>query len=375
MKKHYVIFPCILGALSAACLVLGTMLEERQAVQEAEPEYPAGNLSDSLFVSQNNAYTPSEAFPASVAFAGMPYYCDTVDGASAEVGNGRIYSADGTTFIYLSEHSGEKPAEECILGEFPSALLLDYDPAYSYIRSCRTEEGYINGFAAEYYFDMISVSDGKDARTAYMAAYDLSWEENPVNGRIILGVATTGASSEAFARTKEMLDALAGTLRYDEKLAKQQAGEREKEEGAESAASAEAARPTGSAGEASGEAADADGYISGSDADAAAIPISVPEHYRDMVLSVRYENYCADASYALYAPSGKALTEYRDDGAGTVLFEVGANESGAYTLKVTHYSELGTLSVRVMERADGAQEEEAGETGSLTQEQGAGTAG
>lgn len=357
------------------CLVLYVLITEYSAQQKSLLVYPEGTLSDSLFVSQNNSYTKNDSLPNSHAFLTVPYYIDVMAGSEANVGRGSIIQAAEDIFIYLSEYNPVTDnAESIMLEEFPSALLIDYNPLYTYSQKLETQTGYINGFAANYLFNMITVSNGEISRTAYVAAYDMvsiDHVEDDSYPRIMVAVVTTSANSQSFAVCKNVLDAMALTIRYDEKLAKKIDSEKEKE-AVEAESTKEDSKEESTEGSSKEPDSDipphereAEEYnydftdlIEDNDVDPRFVPLIVDEEYEDMYILVTTDIFVKDSVMTLYSADRKILgvNSVSEDGLINTLHagKVTKEEYGLFVIKVTQFGEYGSMQVDIEDR--GAEE-------------------
>ena len=357
--------------LCVILFILYSLIVSYKETQKTVIVYPEGNLSDSLFVSQNNTYTESDRLPNKYGFETMPYYIDLPDGTVANVGNGSIVQINETSYLFISEYTSDKTAESVMLEEFPSALLIDFDSVYTYAQNLKTQAGYINGFAAQYYFNMLSVSNGNIVKTAYIAAYELrsiDTEEASPN-RLLVGVITTKSDSVSFTNIKNYLDMVTLTVRYDKYLESEQNKKRKEaeEEG-------KAVQDNGSSTETKpadkpveevfsertdelGSLPDADSrttydeLVSDDDVDARVYPISIQKDYEDLFINIKTDVAVEDAKITLYTPYLAEITEkvVSEDGL-TTQFQIGnvtKEQYGNYILKVTHYQEFGKVTAQV----------------------------
>ncbi len=381
MKKSEKIAIGILLPLSIVLLILYVLTTEYARAQQNILAYPEGGLSDSLFVQQNNSYTKNDALPVTFAFNTLPYYIDTMKGSQANVGQGWIIQASDSVFIFLSEYNdtNNDTGEDVILREFPSAILIDYDPVYTYTQQIKSQNGYINGFEAEYSFDMITVSNGKNARTCYYAAYDLKRINEQDHDHMLVAVVTTTADSQSFTVCKNALDAMARSIRYDEKLNKkiEEAKKEQLEKEQVEQAASKSLQETSQESEGSGSNPyikpstvnhpdeliqhrvydyNFDSLVEETDEDAKFVPLTVEKNYSDMYIYFTMENLWEDfapgrCEFTLYNAMREKISspEYSEDGS-KVTFHVGEvtdDQQGLFIIKITHYSDFGKGTVEV----------------------------
>lgn len=312
--------------------------------------YPAGNLSDSLFVAQNTVYVQNNALTHAYALSNLPYTVDVPDGASAYVGNGYVVQAAESLYVYVTCHDVDTDARRAMLGEFPKSLMIDYDPVHTYTQQFAGQSGYTNGFSVDYFFDMLSVSNGSVAKNGYVAAYEIEDPCGDGRGNILICVITTGTDNAAFASAKSVLDAIILTVRYDQKRDRQMG---EQEAGAIKEEPEEAGEPeTGQ----DGGPYDFASLVGDDDVDARFIPFTIDHPYADMFVNCRYDRPVEGAALTLYGPDKQETGDIVLSGDGlTTQFQVGAVKEdmlGVYVVKVTHYAEFSGLSLEVGDAAD-----------------------
>lgn len=358
MTKKEKILIGIFAMLALVCFIAYSLIVQYLLGQQTILIYPDGNLSDSLFVSQNNTYTQSDALPNKTAFNGVPYYVDIPNGTIANVGEGRIVQVNDSVYIYISEFSAGKDAESVILDEFPSALLIDYDPLYTYSQQLKSQTGYINGFAAKYMFDMISVSNGSVVKTAYVAFYDLASADDEALNHILVGVVTTSADTASFVNVKMVLDTVTLTVRYDSFLESEQRKQEKLQKDEDIQKPEEESKPEEDLSsddktikEESTKVRSYKDLITEDDYDARVTPIPITKTYGDMFINIVTDRRIEDSEITLYSPSFEIVGEkvVSEDGLTTQfqLGEITEDMFGDYVLKVTNYGEYSKLSVQV----------------------------
>ncbi len=191
-------------------------------VEDGKPktvEYPPSTLSTDIFDSQNTAYVQQEFLPSSYTFKTVPYTIDVMEGRGAEVNNGHfVYGNEAVTF-YFSETPKEISPHETVLSEYANVVYLNYAKDSSYIQTAFEEAGYINGYLAQYFIDRLLISTGQSITTqsAYVIGYIIDLGEEYDNF-LIVSIATTEESTENLAICKEYVDAMMGTLRFDQEV-------------------------------------------------------------------------------------------------------------------------------------------------------------
>lgn len=312
--------------------------------------YPEGNLSNSLFVAQNTVYVQNSALSQRYALSSMPYTLDVPDGTSANVGNGCVIQATESLYVYITCHDADADAERVMLGEFPQSLMIDFDPAYTYTQQLVSQAGYTNGFSVDYFFDMLSVSNGSAAKNGYVAAYDIIDPYGDGRGNILICVVTTQFDNVAFASTKSILDAIILTIQYDQKMDRQMsqqissAVQEEQEE--------EREQDTGHG----GGTYDFASLVDEGDVDARFIPFTIDHPYADMFVNCKYDKLVEGSTMTLYGPDKLKVGNIVMSADGlTTQFQVGPvseNMLGVYVVKITHYAKYTGLSLEVGDAAD-----------------------
>lgn len=312
--------------------------------------YPDGNLSNSLFVAQNIIYVQNSALTQKYALSSMPYTLDVPAGIRAYVGNGCVIQATGSLYVYITCHDAEVDAERAMLGEFPKSLMIDYDPVYTYTQQLASQTGYTNGFSVDYFFDMLTVSNGSVAKTGYVAAYDIADPYGDGRGDVLICVITTETDNVAFASAKSILDAIILTVQYDQKMDKQMSQQ------AANVAEEEPEEVSGPETGQNGGTYDFASLVGDDDVDARFIPFVVDHPYADMFVNCRYDKLVEDSAMTLYGPDKQKIGDTVISGDGlTTQFQVGpvtGDMLGVYVVKITRYARYSGLSLEVGDAAD-----------------------
>lgn len=312
--------------------------------------YPEGDLSDSLFVAQNTAYVQNGALSQKYALSSMPYTVDVPSGTSASVGNGCVVQATTSLYVYITYHDTDLDAERVMLEEFPQSLMIDYDPAYTYTRQLVCQSGFTNGFSVDYFFDMLSVSNGSVAKNGYVAAYDIADPYGDGGGDILICVITTETDNVAFANAKSILDAIILTVQYDQKMDRQISRQTAREEDGQEDTASLQEEETG------GGVYDFASLVNEGDVDARFIPFTIDHPYADMFVNCKYDKPVEGSSITLYSPDKVRIGDAVQSGDGlTIQFQVGAvteDMLGVYVVKITQYARYTGLSLEVGDAAD-----------------------
>lgn len=333
-------------------IVLYMVLNALYIPKEVPLVYPEGNLSESLFVSQNNEYTENENLPDTHSFKTVPYKIDMFTGASAEVGSGTIYSADFSdgVYSYLAEYGDEESLQQVIGDQFPKAILIDCVDSMTSINNLVSEYGYINGFTANYLVDQISVSNGRQHSMSCLVGYALDLDGDEEGKNLFVGVGTTVQSSEAFGVCKQVLDTLMTTLRYDTVLKDDQDRERRfAQQEAEAAAKNQEMQEEVSEEEYSDETQLEEGtYTEQMDtSNVTQLPVVIQNDCDVVTVNVTWTNPSDYAIFELFFPGGGSFCDPTTQDSTSAVFKLQDVSAGTFMLHVKNYLDCGTISIDV----------------------------
>lgn len=322
-------------------------------------EYPAGNLSDSIFESQNNVYTPSQNYGLTHTFSLIPYSIDTVDAECAKIDTGAVY-VSGSAYFFYSEIDKGANMGDCVKSQFSQVLEYGAEPDTCNIEVLLTETGFINGFTAEYQVLHLSVPSSTSEsgfKDAYMVLYRLEiddGDEYPDNYDMIIGVGTQALSTETLAMCKALLDEDVLTIQYDSKLAKQLIESMDVSEETEAVEAVEETELLEEGTEESSETSDGDdaGELVNEEVnenDYKTMGILLKQNYKDLTVVVDWTNmeetptlvFCDVREESVYNP------ETTMD--GRVVFHVGEIEGGVYMVKILGWENAGTFTSTLIE--------------------------
>lgn len=360
----------VIGVSAALCFAFFVLFEVSKAVslsqQQPDVVYPPGNLSDNLFVSQNSVYTESEALPVDYSFPDVPYIVDLPDGNTADVGSGHIVQATENVVVYASQMAMSTDFHSVVLSQYPKVVYMNYSQDDSYSMTVKEEYGYFNGLPTTYFVDHLVVSTGMsdtDSRNAYVLGYCFQ-PENDVDCKMLICVATTECSTEAFENCKAVLDTVSYTVRYDEKLDQQQkaarqdaareaenqlkrqqqeAERRAKEEQKQASAQSQV-MPNGELTPSSYEEPTPTPTVTNS---SMSLPMSVTKDFKNMSILLSWTNECENTTIVFNGPNGTVYPDLLTSKQAT--FSVGACPVGEYTLDISNYSMLGEVSTKLIE--------------------------
>lgn len=184
-------------------------------------EYPKGDLSQSIFDAQNTKYEPNSSLTEKHYFAYSPYSVDMMPTEAVKLSDvGRVYKlSENRTYFYITEYENGTSVESVIRNELPQSVMIDANVEMTAIDKITYEEGYRNGFKADYYIFCMTVTNGTRTSSVYMTAYTLTITDDALEHghKMFLSVVSTENSTTAFESAKGMLDAVVGTsqINYD----------------------------------------------------------------------------------------------------------------------------------------------------------------
>lgn len=212
-------------AVFAVCsLVFYIVLGFFKPVVVQEVVYPGGNLSQSVFDSQNMKYVETQGLGVEHSFKSVPYTIDTADGVKAGIGNGAFYKKE-PFYFYYSEASVNEATSDVLKREVTDILSLTAKEADTKIDVLKEESGYINGCTANYTVLRVAAGSG----VSYMCLYRLHINEDlyASEGDLFVGVMGIGenVSSDSLQNLCTLANSSVYTMQYsktlDEKLMKQ----------------------------------------------------------------------------------------------------------------------------------------------------------
>lgn len=218
MSKSSKILVLILSLVAVLLFIVFLFLEGINSSIPKEVTYPPSNLSQSIFDSQNMKYVPNSSLTIQHIYETTPYQFDTVDTDMAKVGDyGAVYKISDTVYVYTTECEETANISSVIKKELSPAVMIDSDTSMSVLDNYVHEEGYSNGFKADYYIDCLTVSNGSRTSSVYLTGYELTvTEEEYDHGyKLFLGIVTAVKDTETFEQAKGLLDTLMNTFQYN----------------------------------------------------------------------------------------------------------------------------------------------------------------
>lgn len=314
-------------------------------VPEPEPlVYPEGNLSASLFVSQNNEYIENESLTESHSFSTIPYIIDVPPAQGAKVGSGTIYQAGENYYIYLAEYTDQEDVQNIISTQFPKAVMIDYVDTLSSYHCMISEYGYVNGFSANYLVDQLYVSNGKEKTMSCIVGYALDCPEDYDGKNLFIAVGTSLQTSEAFAFCKEMLDIEMQTLRFDSAL-EYELDRLERQRLAEEAEQAREDEEEKEEDVVSNENVVDRKKQEEQESNLTQLPVRLSATYSIADVTVTWTNPTDYVVLELFTPDESAYCEPVSQDSNSAVFTLKDAAPGTYMLHVKNYLDCGTISI------------------------------
>lgn len=322
------------------CFALAKILE---GVDDGKPkpiEYPASNLSQDLFVSQNTEYVVNEALADSYSFTDVPYMIDLVTGERADVDGGHLVRVSNDTVIFVSEYPKDEDFNEVILNQYPPVIYLNYAKDTSYTQTVASDSGYFNGYYANYFVNHMLISQGPSvtAQSAYMVGYNITLGSE-YDKNLIVSIATTTDTTENLETCKMYVDAFMYTLRYDEELARQIENRKEAElREAERQALLE---------ENNSVSAGNQNAVTQTSSDS--IEITVPKDFTSLQLLVSWSNNMSSVDMDVVDINGNSIVMKKDTLNKLAIIDVGICSAGTYYINCPQMGMLGNINVKMVE--------------------------
>lgn len=350
------------AALAFICLVFFKALGNVHDETPVPVTYPPSGLSDDLFVSQNSAYVENDSLPVTYAFNDVPFLVDLPDGNTADVGTGHIVSGNETTCFYVSQIEDAINPHDAVLTQYPKVVYINYSQDASYAQTVLEERGYLNGMTATYFVDHLLISTGssQSARNAYVLGYCFELG-NDYSYNVIISVATTLETSEAFTNCKSLLDMLAYTFRYDEDLDAKQTSEREKlakeQAQAEKEAQEEAEKTKIQAEKEAQDALKAQMQAAEESRldgirDERKLPVEVSKDFKNLTILVSWTEENKDADITFQSENGLISVKPTTSSSKQAIIDVGTCKTGQnYYLIISPYGKCGEVSMKLIENS------------------------
>jgi len=360
MTKH---FKVLFGVFAGMFLISFIMYKALCNIKDDTPTpivYPKSTLSDNLFVSQNTDYVAQEDYDVPYDFMDVPYVVDLPSGDTADVGSGHIVAGNDSIVFYVSQIEDTVSPHDAVLSQYPPVVYINYSKDASYAQTVLEDYGYMNGMAATYFVDHLLISTGssQSARNAYVLGYcfDLG-EKYPYN--VMVSIATTTESTEAFEACKVLLDSLAMTVRYDaeldaiqqrerEQLAKEEAEAKEREEKQKQQDALDAKKAQEDILKSKAESASSSYSAM---ANEKVLPITVDKDFSNLSILVTWDNEVEGVLLSFKSKDGTVHVTPEHILSKQAIIDVGPCTAGEYQLSVMRYSECNNLSFKLIENS------------------------
>lgn len=367
MKKSVKI---LIAFLSVLAFMLGIIYISLSIFHNSLPKdlvYPEGNLSKSIFDSQNMKYVPNANLPVSYEFESCPYTINICDADKAKVGNGSVYELSDWMYVYFTEYAKDEKIENVIKDELSRAIMIDSNKDMSVLETYVYEEGYINGFKADYYIDCLTVSNGNRSSSVYLTGYALTItnEEYDHGYKMFVGIVTAENTTETFAQAKQVLDELIATFNFSEDtqetILRMEKEELDEEERLKKIAEQEETQALEKAKEQETTVSTGDGQNT-SNADPSGQTASgeeenmesenyeekqatITQEYTNVQLYFYYTNIDNDVNVVLFSPDKERRIEPSLSDKGVMLFNLDTMEPGKWIFGIT--GDYGTCSTKI----------------------------
>lgn len=359
MKNSTKIILAILVFFFLVLFIIVLALSKVEKQQPQEVIYPASSLTQSIFDSQNMVYQNVEELPKEMGFDTIPYTLHVADVPKATVGNGSIYRIDDMSYIYISTFDNtETTASNVIKSELSKALLIDAIDDSCVVQNMAQETGYINGFGAKYYVDVLTASNGFSNAKAYMVVYELFVpNEEYQTQSILICTAATVESTQAYEFCKSYCDAIISTCQFNEEKHYQIQdairAQQDRDMAEDEAQNEQEVSYTNSYEEES-EYDDYDPYEEESVDDTERdeevekfkeMAVSLNEDYDSLVLYFYWTNSAETLDLTLYTPDKSASYRPSSNSGGTAVFNLGKVSAGKWILDIV--GDYGECSMKL----------------------------
>lgn len=342
--------------------------------EEKEPEtivYPASVLSDSLFDSQNTSYVETSAYSKTYEFSNVPYTIDTVAVDGAVVGTGCIFpygsitfgDSAGMVYYYYSEVPKNEKMSTYVVEQLSQALDYGVSPIDCTIEVYAADQGYVNGFDAEYQVYCLNVPTGKEYQNLYVLAYRLTINDDDEikdNYDVVVSVATTTLSNSALQGCSSLLAADLMTVQYDSVKARELLNESSKEteevasetEGSynEENSIEETEREQEKQEESVGQEENTESEQSDSENDETTMGILLNQDYSNLTIVISWTEPSETPTISIETPTGNKVFSPDSVEAGKAYFNIGEIKKGVYIARIGNWESCGTFTSELIEQ-------------------------
>lgn len=339
--------------------------------EEKEPEvivYPAGVLSDSLFDSQNTSYVETSAYSSTYEFTNIPYTIDTVAVNGAVVDSGCIFpygpvtfgDSAGMVYYYYAVVPKTEKMSTYVVEQLSQALDFGVSPVDCTIEVCVADQGYINGFDAEYQIYHLNVPTGREYQNLYVLAYRLKVNDDDEikdDNDIIVSVATTTLSNSALQGCASLLTADLMTVQYDSIKARDllqevsnETGTEETESETDVSGSEENSSEEKQQEESRENIQEENTEQSSSENNETTMGILLNQDYSNLTIVVSWTEPSETPTISIETPTASKVFSPDSMEAGKAYFNIGEIKKGVYIARIGNWESCGTFTSELIEQ-------------------------
>lgn len=364
-RKHKIIL-AIITPIILALLILLMAISAFDGNKAETIIYPEGNLSDSIFDSQNMEYQGNDLFTEVYSFKDIPYTIDAINADSAEIGLGSVYSVDGYYILY-SEIQHDDTLQNCLIDEFSQVLEYGSNASICTLDPLVSEHGFYDGFTTDYLMGHISLPTSSGNQDAYFTAYRLYVNDSSYDYDIAIAVMTQELSTEKLSYCKQLMDANVLTMQYSTSLANELADKKnlnETEETEESEtiedSNNESTVTNISSGVSTVDDDSADSTLVNGKGDKASksMGILLKQNYNDLTVVVNWTNAEATPQIVFSDVQGEHQFYPDTTAAGQVTFHVGEATGGVYMVMISNWEDAGVFTSELIENQEDSSDAE-----------------
>lgn len=218
MDKTSKILSIILGIIAVFLFGFYLYLSGVNKQIPRELVYPESGLSQNIFDSQNTKYHSVSGYNDRRNFKQCPYSFDIAKTDSAKVSDyGRIFRVSDSMYFYTTEYGKDENIETILRNELSQAVMIDSNSSMTAIHNLVYDEGYLNGFKADYYIDCMTVTNGTRTASVYITGYALTITDDSIDHgyRMFVGVMSGQNTTDAYAQGKQIVDSVIGTFSFN----------------------------------------------------------------------------------------------------------------------------------------------------------------
>lgn len=328
MTKKQKILLSILIPLFLVLFIFVTILGQFEEEMPVEVSLPAGNLSDSLFVLQNNSYQGNDSLPLQVNMNYLPYSVDMAKVSHVSVGNGYVFNIASGYLSYVTSIPKNETCAVALKNEYAKAILIGNVPEMANCSLLYEETGYLNGFDLTYSIYELGITDNETVNYSYILGYLIDipdWEYD-----IYMSVSTMTYDTGTLQNCKDVLDMLIYTVRYDTKRAQEL---KQVMTQAQQDNSSQPDVPTPTEIPESSENPDDDPLPEGADVNEHLIILK--QDYVNLKLEINWTNAYSHVEMILYDPTKTFFYSPESCADGTAVFLLGQVPAGTYYLQIS----------------------------------------